>query len=338
MNTIIERIYYGIKPFISRKLLLYIRSRYVLQQRLRNNATWPIFEKAARTPVPWTGWPNGKQFAFVLTHDVEARKGHDKCCELIRLEEKLGFRSSFNFVPEDYVLDETLREYLVNQGFEVGVHGLTHKGNMFRSKEGFLEKAAKINGYLNKWHAVGFRAPCMYHNLEWIQHLDISYDASTFDTDPFEPQSDGVGTIFPFLYQKDTSRNGYIELPYTLPQDFTVFILMGEKNIDIWKKKLDWIAQKGGMALINTHPDYMNFGKEKSSYQEYPSTLYEEFLEYAKSRYEQHFWHALPREVASFWKNRHLQEGKRDRGSSTTWYTLSNHSKKTVAQEAIRNR
>jgi len=312
MNKIIQRIYYGIKPFISRKLLLYIRSRYVLQQRLRNKATWPILERAARTPVPWTGWPDGKQFALVLTHDVDTQRGHEKCRQLIRLEEKLGFRSSFNFVPEDYVLDETLRAYLVNHGFEVGVHGLKHNGNMFRSKEVFLENAAKINGYLNKWQAVGFRAPCMYHNLEWIQHLDITYDASTFDTDPFEPQPDSLGTIFPFLYRKDTSCRGYIELPYTLPQDFTLFILMGEKNIDIWKKKLDWIARKGGMALINTHPDYMDFGTGRLRNEEYPSRFYEEFLAYATSSYEGQFWHALPREIAGFWENSPLntEQGK----------------------------
>ncbi|MRS02110.1 hypothetical protein EG832_02585, partial [bacterium] len=295
-------VYYGIKPFIPRKFLLYIRGRYVLQQRLRNQANWPILESAGRPPVPWTGWPNGKQFAFVLTHDVDTEKGHEKCRELISLEEDLGFRSSFNFVPEDYVVDETLREYLVNHGFEVGVHGLKHNGNMFRSKKYFLEKAAKINGYLNKWHAVGFRAPCMYHNLEWIQHLDISYDASTFDTDPFEPQSDGAGTIFPFRYQKDTSRRGYIELPYTLPQDFTLFILMGEKSIDLWKRKLDWIYKQGGMALLNTHPDYICFNGEKPDYNEYPARYYAEFLNYIKARYEGKYWHSLPREVAHFWK------------------------------------
>jgi hypothetical protein len=38
----------------------------------------------------------------------------------------------------------------------------------------------------------------MYHDLELLHHLDIEYDASTFDTDPFEPQPDGMGTIFPF--------------------------------------------------------------------------------------------------------------------------------------------
>jgi len=35
----------------------------------------------------------------------------------------------------------------------------------------------------------GFSLPSMHHNLEWIGELDIEYDASTFDTDPFEPQS-----------------------------------------------------------------------------------------------------------------------------------------------------
>lgn len=304
MNKLIQRVYYGIEPFIYREWMLYIRRKYVLRTKLRNKTTWPILESAACPPVQWTGWPHGKQFAFVLTHDVDTQKGQEKCRQLIRIEEKLGFRSSFNFVPEDYILDETLREYLVTHGFEIGVHGLKHKGNMFRSKDVFFGKVAKINGYLNKWKAVGFRAPSMYHNLEWIQHLDIKYDSSTFDTDPFEPQPDGIGTIFPFRYQKDTSRPGYIELPYTLPQDFALFIMMREKNIDIWKRKLDWIFQKGGMALINTHPDYMHFGNGSSGNEDYPSRLYEEFLEYAKSKYAEHFWHALPKEVASFWESR----------------------------------
>jgi hypothetical protein len=308
MNTIIQNIYYGIEPFIARKWLLYLRRHYVTYKKLLHTIDWPILEDAARPPLHWTGWPGGKQFALVLTHDVDTRRGQDKCHQLICLEEKLGFRSSFNFVPEDYVVDDTLREYLVEHGFEVGVHGLKHKGNMFRSKIVFLGMVAKINHYLDSWKAVGFRAPSMYHNLEWIQQLNIKYDSSTFDTDPFEPQPDGVGTVFPFLFQKDTSRPGYIELPYTLPQDFALFIMMGEKCIDIWKKKLDWISRKGGMALINTHPDYLYFGHEKPGIDEYPSRFYEEFLEYAKSAYAGHFWHALPRDVADFWEGRSTLE------------------------------
>jgi GNAT superfamily N-acetyltransferase len=93
-----------------------------------------------------------------------------------------------------------------------------------------------------------------------------------------------------------------VELPYTLPQDFLLFVLMQEKNIDIWKKKLDWIADQGGMALFITHPNYMNFNFNNTpSYDEYPVKYYEEFLEYIKSKYEGQYWHALPRDVARFW-------------------------------------
>jgi hypothetical protein len=41
------------------------------------------------------GWPNGKKFALVLTHDVESAEGLDKCYQLAEIEERLGFRSSF---------------------------------------------------------------------------------------------------------------------------------------------------------------------------------------------------------------------------------------------------
>jgi hypothetical protein len=90
-----------------------------------------------------------------------------------------------------------------------------------------------------------------------------------------------------------------VELPYTLPQDSTLFILLKEKTIDVWTKKLDWVAAHGGMALVNIHPDYMSFdGTPRSS--EYPAELYENFLKYVASRYGETCWLASPREVAKF--------------------------------------
>ena len=186
-------------------------------------------------------------------------------------------------------------------GSDAGVHGLNHDGKLYKSRKVFQERAIKINAYLKDWGAVGFRSPAMHHNLEWLHELDIEYDASTFDTDPFEPQLDGVGTIFPFWVPGSFDGKGYVELPYTLPQDFTLFVLMREKNIDIWKRKLDWIAEHGGMALVNTHPDYMHFGAGKPGLEEYPVRYYKEFLEYVKERYEGQYWHVLPKEMARFW-------------------------------------
>jgi peptidoglycan/xylan/chitin deacetylase (PgdA/CDA1 family) len=265
-------------------------------------AVWPILEKAGERPSNFYGWPMSKKFAVILTHDVEFRKGHDRVKPLMEIEKRNGFVSSFNFVPERYQVDQALRAYIVEQGFEVGVHGLNPDGKLFQSKALFDSRVNKINGYIKEWEAVGFRSPAMHHNLEWIKELDLEYDLSTFDTDPFEPQSDGVETIFPFWVGETHPKRGYVELPYTLPQDFTPYILMREKTIDIWKKKIDWIVSKGGMVLVNVHPDYLAFDGSKPLLEEFPAEMYEELLQYIQIKYKDDYWNALPRNMARFWK------------------------------------
>src|SRR5205814_10010610 len=163
------------------------------------------------------------------------------------------------------------------------IHDLKHDGHLFASRRGFKRRAERINGYASKWGASGFRSGFMLRNLDWLHDLNMEYDASTFDTDPFEPQPDGRHTIFPFwvphpnggsaTHQQSTgnsSSRGYVELPYTLPQDSTLFLLLCEKTTDIWRRKLDWIAAHGGMALIDTHPDYMALDGSNPQAGEYP--------------------------------------------------------------------
>ncbi len=295
--------YYKLKPFIPRRLQIEVRRQVVLQKRARYCDVWPIDETAKTPPEGWVGWPGGKKFALVLMHDVDTEKGHEKCLQLAELDEKMGFRSSFNFVPERYRVSSEVRRILVDKGFEIGVHGLKHDGKLFSSRKRFQEQAIRINHYLKDWQSVGFVSPSMHRNLDWIHDLNIKYDASTFDTDPFEPQPDGIGTIFPLVIRRNGIPKGYIELPYTLPQDFTLFIIMNEKKIDIWKQKLDWIARHSGMALLITHPDYMVFNGGKSCIEGYPAAYYEEFLEYIKSRYRDMYWNVLPKEIARFWTN-----------------------------------
>jgi hypothetical protein len=296
--------YYELRPFIPRRLQVYLRRKIIRRRRLLHKSVWPIDESTAEMPDGWTGWPEEKRFALILTHDVETAKGQEKCYDLAKLEMDIGFRSSFGFVPERYVVDAELRHFLAGNGFEVAVHDLLHDGKLYRSRQVFQERSKRINQYLREWNAVGFRSGSMHNKLDWLHNLDIEYDSSTFDTDPFEPQPDGIATIFPFLVHGNNGQGGYVELPYTIPQDFTLFVLMKEKNINIWKKKLDWIAEKGGMALLPAHPDYMNCTKSKCGNEEYPMELYEEFLDYIKDRYEGQYWNSLPREIARFWKSR----------------------------------
>ena len=63
-------------------------------------------------------------------------------------------------------------------------------------------------------------------------------------------------------------------------------------------RKLDWVAQHGGMVLLDVHPDYISFNGSRQTTTEYPAAFYREFLAYVKTNYAGEYWHALPKEVA----------------------------------------
>ncbi len=308
-----NRIYYGAKPFVPKPVRMAIRRHFALRRRPQVADIWPIMPGSERPPQGWPGWPEGTKFAVVLTHDVEGPSGLEKCRALMELEMELGFRSSFNFIPEgSYRVPAALRDELTQNGFEVGVHDLNHDGRLFWSAAEFRARAERINQYLRDWGAVGFRSGFMLHNLDWLHQLEIEYDMSTFDTDPFEPQPEGRQTIFPFWvplpaplsFQPSTlnrSRSGYVELPYTLPQDSTLFLLLREGSPDIWFRKLDWIARNRGMALVNVHPDYISFGHGSAPRGQYPCAHYKALLEHIKERHEAAFWNVTPRAVAQYY-------------------------------------
>lgn len=328
-----NRLYYRIKPVVPLALRFSVRRWFALRKRERVKNIWPIAPRSEQPPENWAGWPQGKKFALVLTHDVEGQTGLNKCRQLMELEKALGFRSSFNIIPQGgYEVPARLREELVRNGFEVGVHDLHHDGKLYRTREEFTRNAARINQYLRDWGAVGFRSGFMLHNLNWLHDLDIEYDASTFDTDPFEPQPDHRNTIFPFWMpaSNGSARGGYVELPYTLPQDSTLFLLFREKTPDIWLHKLDWIARNGGMVLLDTHPDYINF-ENRSSDREYPAELYKQLLQYVRRKYGDSFWHTTPREVAQYVRARvqsnssiSLTSPTQGAGRAKVWVDLDN--------------
>jgi glycosyltransferase involved in cell wall biosynthesis len=324
-----NRLYYGIKPLLPFAVRLPIRRWFALRKRSEVGTIWPIKHGSEVPPPGWQGWPDGKQFALVLTHDVEGISGLNKCQQVMDLERKLGFHSAFNLIPEgEYSTTPEFRKSIERNGFEVGVHDLYHDGKLFLTKKEFSRRAIQINRYIKDWNTAGFRSGFMLHNLDWIHDLNVQYDASTFDVDPFEPQPHGRHTIFPFWVPRNgngtshhapgprevtlsaagTSREsassgslpGYVELPYTIPQDSTLFLLLAERHPDIWLQKLDWVARHGGMALVNVHPDYLRFDGEPLSSRTYPAEFYSRFLEYARQRYGTSFWHPLPREMAAF--------------------------------------
>jgi hypothetical protein len=233
-------------------------------------------------------WPDGAEFAFILTHDIETAEGQRRVAEIADMEEFLGFRSSWNFVPYKYPVDYGLMRDLVSRGFEIGVHGYNHDGRLFTSRTVFNHRAPAINETIKAWGVVGFRAPMVHRNLAWLQDLDIKYDASCFDADPFQAMPGGVGSVWPFIAGR------VVELPYTLPQDHTLFVALGLQNGDIWRAKLDYLKRVSGMSLVITHPDYLDSTSRIDCYRDL----------LCLARDSADMWHALPKEVADWWCER----------------------------------
>jgi hypothetical protein len=328
-----------------------LRRRIAARTRERVNGVWPIMPGSERVPADWPGWPDGKKFAVVLTHDVEGQLGLNNCRVLMEIELALGFRSSFNFIPEgSYTVPPQLRKELVRNGFEVGIHDLRHDGRLFASRRKFSHNAARINTHIREMGAVGFRAGFMMHQLDWLHELNIQYDASTFDTDPFEPQPHGRRTIFPFWVPAPASQQSEVNTPPPTirnrsrrrrslirhsavepadmylrhpAQDSTLFLLLGEKTASIWEEKLDWIAHHGGMALMIAHPDYMAFtDRVDQRAGHYPIELYIRFLEHIRSKYSGDYWQALPRDVAAYYSQINGTQTPRS-AEKQVWHSLS---------------
>ena len=303
------RAYYTVKPYIPRRVQIHLRRTQVRYKRRISAASWPLCPAAAARPDNWFGWPEQRPMALVLTHDVEGQRGLARVEATMRLEQSYGFRSSFNFVPERSAPSPRLLELLRREGFEVGVHGLRHDGRLLQSHALFEQRATQINHYLDDWQAVGFRAPSMHSHLPWFHALQIEYDLSTFCNDPFEPLASAASTIFPFWVANPEQTGGYVELPYTLTQDHTLFVLLQEQDTTIWQRQIDWVAAAGGMILVNTHPDYMDFEGHSSTIDEYPIDRYAALLDYLKAHYADRCWHALPTTVAQYcreqWRGHH---------------------------------
>ena len=299
-----RRGYYRARPLLPRGVQMSMRRSFSRVQSKSQFPRWPL-ETAlhdfydflftlvaglAERPVPFIGvWPRRWTWALVLTHDVEAQVGYDKLPELLRVEVEAGYRSSWNFVPENlYVVDDQVVETLREQGFEVGVHGLNHDGRDLASLATLKRRLPAIRHYAERWQAQGFRSPGTLRSAKLMPLLGFDYDSSYTDTAPFEPQAGGCCTWLPYMLEN------LVELPITLTQDHTLFDLLGHRDETVWVEKARFLRQRGGMALLLTHSDYVGNPYLLDSYRR----LLGEFADDSTA------WKALPREVSEWWRRR----------------------------------
>lgn len=236
-------------------------------------------------------WPEGHTWAVALTHDVETASGLANVGRVTALEIERGLRSSINLVPLDYDAPEGVLTALRESGFEIGVHGYTHDGLLFSNWSTFQKRVGTINEFAKKWSASGFRSPATYRNPDWFKWMDFEYDSSFSNSAPCEPQPGGSATFYPYPI------DDLIELPITLPQDHTLFELLGHADHSMWIDGLERIRAAGGMACILTHPD------PTPSYVGGSANLrhYASLLDHVK---EWGAWTPLPRDLARWWTAR----------------------------------
>ena len=244
-----------------------------------------------KIPFIWF-WPNGAPSCAIMTHDVETIQGRDFCGELMDIDDSFGLKSAFQLVPEQrYEITSAYLDSIRNRGFEVCVQDLNHDGSLYRNREQFIARAAKINEYGRQWGAEGFRAGILYRRQEWFDALDFAYDMSVPNVAHLDPQRGGCCTVMPYFVGK------LLELPVTTTQDYSLFHILKDHSIDLWKRQIDLIMEKHGLISFIIHPDYIGLNRERR--------VYESLLAYlARLREEKKVWTATPSEANRWWRQR----------------------------------
>jgi hypothetical protein len=295
--------YYRVRPLLPRPVQISARRLYSKVQARTTFPRWPVepsLQQFCDLVLGWAAdiagddvphiaaWPSGRTWTLVLTHDVETVQGLRRLSTLRDIECAAGFRSSWNLVPRRYDVPDTTVAGLKADGFEVGLHGLYHDGRDMA--DGILDRRLpEMRRWAERWQAKGFRSPATHRAWDTMSSLPFEYDSSYPDTDPFEPQPGGSCSWLPYFI------GPLVELPITMPQDHTIFVILRHADARIWIEKAERIRAAGGMALVLTHPDYLDRGPIAQAY--------EELL--ARYAGDPSLWGALPIEVARWWQRRH---------------------------------
>ncbi len=238
----------------------------------------------SKYPIPLIGfWRRGKSYALAVTHDVETKRGLNVGTpQLLRMEGRLGVRSSWTLSSERYPLSAKVLGNLAQAG-EICAHDTRHDGRLILlDLDGKVERLKRCRNSLeasSQTRVRGFRSPLLQHSRELVTAIGragYAFDSSVPSWEILSPTSlkpHGVGTVFPFYV------NGVLEIPVSLPQDHQLLRVEGLKPPQAVERLLKlsrWIRGIGGPCVLLVHPDY-EFGRPENE-AEYQRLL-ETFLE-----------------------------------------------------------
>lgn len=304
----IRKAYYLVRELLPVSVRRHLQRAYFSDWQTRSFPSWPVdfsvdslhkellrvsmqASGIQRVPFIWF-WPRGASSCLIMTHDVETAAGRDFTSSLMDIDDSHGLKASFQVIPEKRyeVPDEYVRQ-IRDRGFEFNVHDLNHDGRLYQKREEFLRRAERINHYCRRFKACGFRAGAMYRNTDWYDAFEFSYDMSVPNVAHLEPRRGGCCTVMPYFIGK------MVELPLTTVQDYSLFYILNNHSIDLWKTQVDQIRKHNGLISFIAHPDYLIDRSNRF--------VFETLLEYLQKMISSDgLWAPLPGEVDKWWRAR----------------------------------
>jgi hypothetical protein len=307
-SGLVRKLYYLARPFLTIAMRKHLQRLYLGDWEKIPFPHWPVdstvesiqeqllvlsmkSHNIRSIPFIWF-WPKGALSCTAVTHDVETTAGWNFCSQLMDIDDSFGIKSAFQVVPEErYTVHQSGLDSIKARGFELNIHDLNHDGNLMTDREEFMRRVSGINHHGKKFGALGFRAAVLYRNIDWYHALDFDYDMSIPNVAHLDPQRGGCCTVFPFFNGK------MIELPVTMAQDYSIFHILNDYSIDLWKQQIALIREKHGLMQMIVHPDYILGTAERR--------VYADLLTYlAELRDRGETWIALPAEVTAWWRLR----------------------------------
>jgi hypothetical protein len=222
-----------------------------------------------------------------MTHDVETEAGRDFCADLMDLDDVFN-QSLFQSFPRALCSFARFLQTIRDRGFDFGIHGGT-------TTDGCLITEGSPSGQQSTAMRLstppGFRAGLLYRKPEWYDSLNFSFDMSIPNVAHLDPQRGGCCTVMPYFI------GNILELPVTTAQDYTLFHLLNDRSIELWKTQIELILEKNGLASFIVHPDYIIDRETR--------LVYTNLLDHLRSLGERKpIWFGLPAEVDSWWRSR----------------------------------
>jgi peptidoglycan/xylan/chitin deacetylase (PgdA/CDA1 family) len=218
----------------------------------------------------------GDKPTAILTHDIDTHFCQTQGMSMVssvELAEKV--KATWFFVPRSvqYCLDDQSIIELTDQGHEVGMHGLTHSGNLALGNPNKLTAQLKRGKQILESigpSVISFRSPWTLRSpalLSSLASAGFKVDSSYPDVDTLGMTSGQPGVSYnrpywPHNIENDGSINRLhiLEAPIASPQDVQLVEDLGVDGrnlLDVWKYKVEFCKDFGGVFIHHTHPIHL---------------------------------------------------------------------------------